>query len=246
MRASTWEILTIVLLVTLSSFGCDRPDSRTDPRGEPDPQVDLAATPEPQVDLTAAPDPKVEETLNEGSGQGTAVFAGGCFWCTEAVFEQLEGVTDVVSGYAGGRPDTANYGAVSSGRSDHAEAIRIGYDPDRISYDTLLEVFFTVAHDPTQKDRQGPDVGRQYRSAIFHVSEDQKRGAEEAIRRFESAGTLNRPIVTTLEALDRFHPAEEYHQDYVERHPNDRYVLVNALPKVRKLRKKFADRVRGH
>lgn len=169
------------------------------------------------------------------------VLAGGCFWCTEAVFEQLDGVTTVISGYAGGQADTANYQAVSAGRTDHAEVIQISYDPSQISYGQLLRVFFSVAHDPTQVNRQGPDVGKQYRSAIFYADEDQKRIAEAYIKQLDDSGLFDKPIATTLEKLYQFHPAEQYHQDYVKLNPNQGYVVVNALPKLDKIRKQFPD-----
>ena len=199
----------------------------------------------PGIDPTQAPDPQIEPAESATDAQQTAVFAGGCFWCTEVVFEQLAGVSSVVSGYAGGTAQTANYRDVSSGGSDHAEAIQIIYDPEKITYGKLLKVFFTVAHDPTQKDRQGYDTGRQYRSAIFYDSEDKKSAAREYIRQLDESGAFKRPLATTLEALDHFYPAEEYHQDYVGHHPDNRYVVINALPKVEKLRTKFPDIVRG-
>ena len=173
----------------------------------------------------------------------TAVLAGGCFWCTEAVFEQLDGVTDVVSGYAGGTADSAQYKQVAAGRTDHAEAIQITFDPSRITYGQLLKVFFTVAHDPTQLNRQGPDSGRQYRSAIFYADEQEKQVAESYIQQLEQAKVYTKPIVTTLEPLDEFYPAETYHQDYVKHNPDQPYVVYNALPKVKKLREHFADQV---
>ena len=213
------------MLLALAAFGCGR--QGPSPEGAPPPLVDLTA-PEPDA----------------AGEQRTAIFAGGCFWCTEVVFEQLKGVSEVVSGYAGGTADTANYEAVSASASDHAEAIKIIYDPGQISYGQLLKVFFTVAHDPTQKDRQGPDRGRQYRSAVFFASDEEKNVVEAYVRQLEEAGTWSRPIVTTLEPLEQFYPAEDYHQDFVKHHPNHGYVVVNALPKVKKVREKFAELVR--
>ncbi|MBI5281512.1 MAG: peptide-methionine (S)-S-oxide reductase MsrA [Candidatus Solibacter usitatus] len=169
----------------------------------------------------------------------TAVFAGGCFWCTEAVFEQLEGVVKVVSGYTGGTQATAHYEIVGSGKTDHAESIEITFDPDRITYARLLEVFFLVAHDPTQLNRQGPDWGRQYRSAIFYKGDEQKRIAEEYIQKLEQERHFKSKIVTEVTRLTSFYPAEDYHQDYVKHHPDNPYVVTNSLPKLRKLRQTF-------
>lgn len=173
----------------------------------------------------------------------TVVLAGGCFWCTEAVFEELRGVGDVVSGYAGGHGKDASYSLVSSGSTEHAESIRIPYDPSVITYQQLLEVFFTVAHDPTQLDRQGPDRGRQYRSAVFYADEEQKKEAEAYIAELAASGAFDRPIVTTLEPLGTFYPAEDYHQNYVRLHPTQPYVAHNAIPKIAKVREHFPDRV---
>jgi peptide methionine sulfoxide reductase msrA/msrB len=170
--------------------------------------------------------------------RATAVFAGGCFWCTEAVFEELDGVIEAVSGYAGGTKETANYQTVSTGRTGHAESIEIIYDPSKISYEKLLEVFFAT-HDPTTKDRQGNDVGPQYRSAIFYANEEQKELAEAYIQDLTNAKVFSKPIVTTLEPLNAFYPAESYHQNYVCYNPNQGYVRMVAMPKVEKVRKKF-------
>ncbi len=204
----------------------------------------LAFTPADQlanlVDPAAkATNPPTGDAASAPPNLAQAVFAGGCFWCTEAVFEQLDGVADVTSGYAGGTAADADYRTVSSGRTDHAEAIRITYDPARITYEKLLEVFFTVAHDPTQLNRQGPDTGRQYRSAVFYANDAEKAAAEAYIQKLQKSGKFDRPIVTTLEPLDAFYPAESYHQDYVRLHPGDPYVRINALPKVEKARQRF-------
>lgn len=195
-------------------------------------------------DSPAFPDPAVDLPPPADGTPRTAVLAGGCFWCTEAVFEQVEGVLDVVSGYAGGDSRTARYELVSTGKTGHAEAVRITYDPKRVSYGQLLKIFFAVAHDPTQLDRQGPDVGPQYRSAIFYASEEEKRVAESYIRQLEQARVFDRPIVTRLEPLKGFYPAEEYHQDYARRNPANPYILANSAPKVRKLEKTFPACVR--
>ena len=172
--------------------------------------------------------------------QETAIVAGGCFWCTEAVFDQLDGVKDVVSGYAGGTKETADYKKVSTGDTDHAEAIRITYDPSKITFGQLLRVFFAT-HDPTTKDSQGPDHGRQYRSAIFYANDEEKAVSEAYIKQLTDAKAYGDPIVTTLEPLKEFYPAEEYHQDFVQRNPNQGYVRAVAMPKVLKVQMKFKD-----
>jgi peptide-methionine (S)-S-oxide reductase len=175
----------------------------------------------------------------------TAIFAGGCFWCVEGVFEQLEGIADVTSGYAGGTKETANYKAVCTGETAHAEAVKITYDPAKITYAELLRVFYTT-HDPTTKDRQGPDAGPQYRSAIFYLDDEQKKVAEAYIKQLNEAKAFPAPIVTTLEPLkpDAFYKAEDYHQDYVRCNPNNPYIGSIALPKVQKVREKFSDQVK--
>lgn len=188
------------------------------------------------------PDPSVD--VPRTGGEQTAVFAGGCFWCTEAVFEQLIGVKKVVAGFAGGTADTAHYEVVSSGRTNHAESIEITFDPSKISYGTLLKVFFSVAHDPTTKDRQGPDWGHQYRSAIFYLNAEQKRVAEDYIRQLDDSGVFKKPIVTEVTPLKGFYPAEEYHQHFVQRHPTHPYVVVNSLPKLAKLKKMYPELVK--
>jgi peptide-methionine (S)-S-oxide reductase len=169
----------------------------------------------------------------------TAVFAGGCFWGIEAVFEHVKGVTSSVSGYAGGSLATPSYEQVSSGGTGHAEAVQVVYDPAKITYAQLLRVFFTVAHDPTQRNRQGPDVGSQYRSAIFYRNEDQKRAADGYIAELTHAKTYARPIVTEVAPLHAFYPAEEYHQNYLARHPTSSYIVVNDAPKLERLRQEF-------
>ena len=188
------------------------------------------------------PDPAVD--AKAAAGEQTAVLAGGCFWCTEAVFEQLNGVRKVVAGYAGGDRRTAHYDVVSSGRTGHAEAIQITYDPATISYGQLLKVFFSVAHDPTQLNRQGPDRGSQYRSVIFYADSEQEKVAKAYIEQLEKAHVYDRPIVTQVVPLQGFFPAEEYHQDFVRRNPTQGYVVLNALPKLKKLRRAYPDRVR--
>lgn len=185
------------------------------------------------------PDPAVDLPLAKASATETAVFAGGCFWGVEGVFERVKGVTEVVSGYAGGTADTATYRQVSSGRTGHAESVRISYDPAKISYGQLLKVFFAVAHDPTEKNRQGPDVGPQYRSAIFYADAEQKRVAEQYISQMQKARAFKRPVVTEVAPLKAFHEAEAYHQDYMAKHPNQPYIVVNDRPKVEALKRQF-------
>ena len=175
--------------------------------------------------------------------QRTAILAGGCFWCTEAAFEQLAGVSDVTSGYIGGSADTANYRAVCDGNTGHAEAIRITYDPAQITFEQLLDVFFD-AHDPTQLNRQGNDIGTQYRSAIFFANDDEKRIAEGKIRALNESKHFARPIATTLEPLTEFYPAEDYHQDYARQNPGQPYIQAVSMPKVCKIRDKHAGLIR--
>lgn len=182
------------------------------------------------------PAPVVDAPRAAAKGRQTAVVAGGCFWCTEAVFENVAGVQKVVSGYSGGSAATAKYKLVGSGTTTHAEAIEITYDPSRITYGHLLKIFFSIAHDPTQLDRQGPDWGKQYRSAIFYGDEEQKKIAEAYIQQLTEAKVFPKPIVTQVVPLKGFFPAEDYHQDYVANNPDNPYVWANALPKIKKLK----------
>jgi peptide-methionine (S)-S-oxide reductase len=177
------------------------------------------------------------------SGEQTAILAGGCFWGVEAVFERLTGVKDVVSGFAGG-PRAASYEVVSTGTTGHAEVVKIVYDPVKISYGTLLRIFFAVAHDPTQLNRQGPDEGTQYRSAIFYVDDEQRRIAEAYIRQLDAARMFPRPIVTTVSAFDKFYAAGPEHQNFVQRNPHNPYVMHNDLPKVAHLERDFPQLVK--
>lgn len=193
----------------------------------------------PSHAATPLPDPKIDAPLSTAKGIETAVFAGGCFWGVEAVFEHVKGVTEVVSGYSGGSADTAEYERVSSGRTGHAESVRISYDPSRISYGQLLKVFFSVAHDPTQLNRQGPDTGTQYRSAVFFANDEQKRVAEAYIAQLQAARAFPRPIVTQVTPLKAFYEAEAYHQDYLAHHPDQPYIVINDLPKVANLQRQF-------
>ena len=176
-----------------------------------------------------------------GSATQTIVLAGGCFWGIEAVYEHIRGVTNAVSGYAGGTREQADYETVSTGRTGHAEAVQVTFDPSKVSLQKLLQVFFSVAHDPTQLNRQGPDVGPQYRSAIFFSDEEQARVARAYIDQLASAKTFPRPIVTQVSKLDAFYPAEEYHQDFAEKNPTYPYIVYHDKPKVDNLKKRFPD-----
>lgn len=185
------------------------------------------------------PDPALDAPLSKVKGEQTAVLAGGCFWGVEAVFEHVKGVTDVRSGYSGGSAAEAQYRKVSSGGTGHAESVRITYDPSQITYGQLLKVFFSVAHNPTELNRQGPDTGTQYRSAIFYSNEEQQRIAQAYIDQLSGAKVFDGPIVTQVNSLQSFHEAEAYHQDYLAHHPDEPYIVINDLPKVENLRKQF-------
>ncbi len=189
------------------------------------------------------PEPELDIGVEAGARQ-SAVLAGGCFWCVETVFRQLNGVVEVVAGYAGDTAATADYKTVCSGATNHAEVVRIDFDATKISYGQLLKVFFSVAHDPTHLNRQGNDVGRQYRSAVFYADDAQKQVAERYMRTLEQAGAFAAPIVTTLEPLQSFFRAEDYHQDYATRNPAQPYIAAVALPKQEKLRHYYADRLK--
>lgn len=180
-------------------------------------------------------------TLSNASAavEQTAVFAGGCFWGVDAVFKHVKGVSKVESGYAGGSASTAHYEQVSDGNTGHAESVRVRFDPAQVSYQQLLEVFFSVAHDPTQLNRQGPDTGSQYRSAIFYTSAEQQKIAQSYIQKLTAVRTFSDPIVTQVVPLQQFYPAEDYHQNFLALHPNKPYIVINDLPKVEQLRRKF-------
>lgn len=193
------------------------------------------------LSASSFPDPAKDIRATGAGSQQTAVLAGGCFWGIEAVFEQLRGVNDVVSGFAGGSRLTAHYEVVSSGITSHAESVKITYDPAAISYGQLLKVFFAVAHDPTELNRQGPDEGPQYRSSIFYMNADQKDVAEAYITQLSGAKVFTRRIVTTVVPLDGFFPAEDYHQNFLVRHPDSPYIVVNDLPKLRALKAQFPE-----
>jgi peptide-methionine (S)-S-oxide reductase len=191
------------------------------------------------ADHGTLPNPAIDESPAKTSRQQTAVLAGGCFWGIQAVFQHVKGVTHVTSGYSGGSSATAGYEVVSSGETGHAESVEIHYDPAQISYGQLLKVFFSVAHDPTQLNRQGPDTGEQYRSAIFYGSEEQKHIAQAYISQLEQAKVFSQHIVTQVVQLQKFYPAEAYHQDYASHHPNDPYIAFNDRPKVERLRQQW-------
>ena len=185
------------------------------------------------------PPPAIDIPAATARGLQTAVFAGGCFWGVEAVFRHVNGVSSAVSGYAGGEAKTADYEMVSSGSTGHAESVKVTYDPAKVSYGQLLTVFFSVAHDPTQLNRQGPDTGTQYRSAIFTTSDEQARVARAYIEQLNGAKAFGRPIVTEVVALPAFYAAESYHQNYAALHPTQPYIAINDLPKVAHLRETF-------
>ena len=187
------------------------------------------------------PAPSIDIPASDAKQSATAVLAGGCFWGVEGVFERLKGVSSVVSGYAGGTKLTAHYELVETGGTGHAESVQITYDPSQISYGRLLEVFFSIAHDPTELNRQGPDEGTQYRSIIFYASDDQKRVADNYIRQLTAAGIFPRRIVTEVVPLKGFYPAEPEHQHFLDRHPDNAYIVYNDLPKLSQLKKQFPE-----
>jgi peptide-methionine (S)-S-oxide reductase len=192
---------------------------------------------EPAVTIPA---PAVDAAAPAASGPQTIVLAGGCFWGVQAVFQHTKGVTAAVSGYAGGDKQTANYETVGSGSTGHAESVAVTFDPREVSYGKLLQIYFSVVHNPTELNRQGPDTGTQYRSAIFYADEEQKRVAESYIAQLEKAHAFSRPIVTRLEKLKGFYPAEDYHQDFAVLHPTYPYIVFNDAPKVEHLKRLFA------
>ena len=209
---STQRIFPILLLASASCHGATLP------------------VPVPLLDMPAG-----------APGQQTAVFAGGCFWGVDAVYKHVKGVVKVVSGYAGGAASTADYETVSSGRTGHAESVQITFDPGQITYGQLLRVFFSVAHDPTELNRQGPDEGTQYRSAIFYMDEGQKRVAEAYIAQLNQAKIFRKPVVTQVTASKGFYAGEAYHQNYLARNTDNPYIVMNDLPKLGQLKKQFPD-----
>jgi peptide-methionine (S)-S-oxide reductase len=192
------------------------------------------------------PKPAADAPLSSTKGQETVYLAGGCFWGVQAVFEHLKGVTSVTSGYSGGFVKSPAYETVSMGVTGHAESVSITYDPSQISYGQLLMIYFSVAHDPTQLDRQGPDTGSQYRSAIFYSNQDQKRIADAYIAQLNSAKVYSRPIVTRVEPFKAFYPAEDYHQDFLKNHPDNPYIAINDMPKLTNLKQDFPDLFRNY
>jgi peptide-methionine (S)-S-oxide reductase len=187
----------------------------------------------------ALPSPAADELATAKTE--TTVFAGGCFWGIQSVFQHTRGVISATSGYAGGSISNPSYEDVSTGRTGHAESVRVVFDPSVVTYGQLLKIFFSVAHDPTQLNRQGPDVGTQYRSALFYMSDEQKRVAESYVDQLTTAHAFARPIVTQVAALKAFFPAEAYHQNYAEEHPTQPYIVINDAPKVANLKKQFPD-----
>src|SRR6201998_482735 len=190
-------------------------------------------------DAVVIPAPAMDVKASDGIQ--TVVVAGGCFWGVQGVFQHTAGIVNAVSGYAGGSKSTADYSTVSTGTTGHAESVQIKYDPKKISYGKILQIFFSVAHDPTQLNRQGPDTGTQYRSAIFTGNDEQKKVAEAYIAQLNAAKVYKKPIVTKVGPLDAFYPAESYHQDYLTLHPNQPYIAYNDIPKVENLKKIFAE-----
>jgi peptide-methionine (S)-S-oxide reductase len=197
-----------------------------------------ASSSAPVVDTKAA---APVEPVVPAKGTETAVFAGGCFWGVEAVFEHVKGVTDARSGYAGGTLKNPDYDRVSNGNTGHAESVKVTFDPEKVSYAQLLQIFFSVVHDPTQLNYQGPDHGTQYRSAIFYTSDEQKKAAADYIDSLTKAKTFDKPIVTEVSALNNFYEAEAYHQDYLRKNPNEPYIVTYDQPKVAALKKQFPD-----
>jgi peptide-methionine (S)-S-oxide reductase len=195
--------------------------------------------------ITAVPSPAVDAAIATSKTEQTAVVAGGCFWGIQAVFQHVKGVINATSGYSGGAANTADYELVSTGDTGHAESVKITYDPSQISYGQLLRVFFSVATDPTQLNRQGPDSGTQYRSVIFYSSDEQKRIAQAYIAQLEKARVFAHPIVTQVLPLKAFYPAEAYHQDYAANHPNNPYIVYNDAPKVAHLHQQFPELYAG-
>jgi peptide-methionine (S)-S-oxide reductase len=191
--------------------------------------------------VVALPNPAVDAPLAAKSGKQEAVVAGGCFWGIQAVFQHVRGVKDATSGYSGGSAANPGYEQVSTGETGHAESVKITFDPAQISYGQLLKVFFSVAHDPTQRNRQGPDTGTQYRSVIFYANDEQKHIAESYIAQLEQAKSFPGPIVTQVVPLKAFYRAEDYHQDYATLHPDNPYIAINDAPKVEHLRQQFPD-----
>jgi peptide-methionine (S)-S-oxide reductase len=221
LRLSRWSIAAVAACVSLIGFtGCGAAGAKG---------------------KVAIADPAVDDSLAKTKGQQTVVLSGGCFWGIQLVFEHVKGVVRATAGYSGGSAKAAEYEIVSTGTSGHAESVEVVYDPSVITFGQLLKVFFSVAHDPTELNRQGPDTGTQYRSAIFYSSEDQKRIAEAYISQLDGAKSFGSPIVTKVTALQAFYPAEGYHQDYAAHNPDDPYIAFNDLPKLAHLREQLPE-----
>ncbi|MGH6944277.1 MAG: peptide-methionine (S)-S-oxide reductase MsrA [Geminicoccaceae bacterium] len=206
----------------------------------------LALSPRPLAEeARAIPAPALDEAAGQAATSETAVLAGGCFWGVQGVFQHVKGVIDAPSGYAGGAQQTAHYRMVASGTTGHAEAVQITFDPRQISYGRILQVYFSVVHDPTQLNRQGPDVGTQYRSAIFPTSAEQARIAKAYVAQLDQAHVFDAAIVTRIEPDRSFYPAEDYHQDFLVRNPTYPYIVINDLPKIESLKRIFPDLYRA-
>jgi len=242
MRPQTLVFGAVLMLFSFAGFSCSRYD--TNPADVPDPAQDDVLV---ETSSSSVPVEDAGQDESEKSDQSAPieprqlVLGGGCFWCVEAVYDQLNGVLDVESGYAGGEAETATYNLVSTGRTKHAEVVRITYDPSVITIGKILKVFFSTAHDPTTLNRQGADVGPQYRSAIFYANETEQEIASAYIKQLNESGVFRDPIVTTLEPLEAYYPAEAYHQDYAAQNPNDGYIQGVSAPKVEKTRKAYSD-----
>jgi peptide-methionine (S)-S-oxide reductase len=218
-RSGRFGLLSALTVVMAAAFGC-----ATTACAEP-----AVVVPAPTADVATVP----------GSAAETAVLAGGCFWGVQGVFQHVVGVTSAVSGYAGGGADTASYERVGSGDTGHAESVKVVFDPSKVSYGTLLQIYFSVAHNPTELNRQGPDRGTQYRSTIFPTNADQARVARSYIEQLNRANTFGKPLATTVEPAKAFYPAEGYHQNYLTLHPQQPYIAINDLPKVDNLKRLF-------
>jgi peptide-methionine (S)-S-oxide reductase len=230
-----YHFIFSILLLSLITTACGAPHAISS---------SVAANPAPALVAGMKIDPPSDIPTTIAAGEQTVVLAGGCFWGVEAVFERLQGVSNVVSGFSGGDANTANYDAVSNGTTKHAEAVQITYDPQKISFGKLLKIYFLIAHDPTEVNRQGPDNGTQYRSAIFFANPQQQQVAQAYIDRLNQANVFPQPIATQLVSLNNFYPAEEYHQNFIDRNPNYPYVVINDLPKLDQLWLQFPDLVK--
>jgi len=206
----------------------------------------VRSSPRLSASSTAFPKPALDDSIAPSKGQQIAVVSGGCFWGVQAVFEHVRGVISATSGYAGGTEDTAHYEMVGTGQTGHAESVKVVFDPSQITYGQLLMVFFSVAHNPTELNKQGPDWGSQYRSSVFYSNEGQKRIAEAYIAQLNTAKIYAQKIVTVVVPLKDFYPAEEYHQDYVKHHPNNPYIMINDLPKLKSLKKQYPELYREY